>query len=271
MNLLHTEMRRALHRRVVRVLVLLALIGCVLAGIGVFLDAAGQTVIEMRANPDTHAAIASDWAANGDDGDNVLLITAFFLFLGGLFAGASVTGAEWRFGTVTTVLTWEPRRVRLLGARLASGAILAFVIAIALQAIFLASLLPAVLTHGSTDRIDGAWWGHLLTTGIRVALVTAVAAVLGMALANLGRNTAFALVVAFAWVAVVENLVRGLTPWEPYLLMENLITVLTWDQLDDADFIRSAPTALLTLIAYLAALLGATFAVFNRRDVAGSS
>ena len=37
--------------------------------------------------------------------------------------GASAVGAEYRAGTVTTILTWEPRRVRLLAARLGAVAI----------------------------------------------------------------------------------------------------------------------------------------------------
>ena len=114
-------------------------------------------------------------------------------------------GAEWRFGTVTTVLTWEPRRLRLHLARTASAGILAFIISFLVQVAFLASFLPAVLANGTTAGADADWWLQLLEAMTRVSLLTAGAAVLAVALATLGRNTAFALAAVFAWFAVVEG------------------------------------------------------------------
>ncbi len=49
MNLLVVEMRRALRRRVIRVLVLIALGWCVFAGVIAFLSSAGKTVAELHA------------------------------------------------------------------------------------------------------------------------------------------------------------------------------------------------------------------------------
>ena len=113
-----------------------------------------------------------------------------------------MAGAEWRAGTVTTVLTWEPRRVRLQLTRTAACATLAALIAFALQIVFLASLLPATLANGSTANVDGAWWFSLLAAMLRTSLLTSIAAVLGVALATLGRNTAFAIVAVFTWLIV---------------------------------------------------------------------
>src|SRR5439155_11533186 len=124
MNLIVVEMRRALHRRVVRVLIVLALLACTAAGIIVFADSAGKTVGELQFGDDLHPALMRNWWIAGT-GDGALMISLFFLLLGGLFGGASVTGAEWRSGTVTTVLTWEPRRVRFHLSRTAACAILA--------------------------------------------------------------------------------------------------------------------------------------------------
>ena len=151
----------------------------------------------------------TDWWVSGS-ADGQLGIAFFCLLLGGLFGGATVAGAEWRYGTVTTVLTWEPRRLHLHFARTASAGILAFVIAFLIQVAFLASFLPAVLANGTTAGADADWWLELFVAMTRVSLLTAVAAVLGVALATLGRNTAFALITVFAWVAVVEGVARGL-------------------------------------------------------------
>ena len=89
------------------------------------------------------------------------------------------------------MLTWEPRRTRLNLTRTAACGIAAFVIAFALQVIFLAAFLPAVLANGTTAGADGAWWMSLVLAVVRTAVLTALAAMLAVALATLGRNTAF--------------------------------------------------------------------------------
>src|SRR4051794_28990401 len=131
MRLIGNEMRRALHRRVVWVLVLLAVIGIGLLGVVAFVDSAGRSVAELGADG-THPAIMADWWASGHE-DGILLIAGLPLLLGGVFGGASVVGAEWRAGTVTTVLTWEPRRLRLHVARVAACTALATLIAFVLE------------------------------------------------------------------------------------------------------------------------------------------
>ena len=271
MNLLAVEINRAVHRRVVRVLILIALIGCVAAGVIVFVDSSGRTVADLNANGAMHPAVLIDWW-QADLADGAVLIASFFLLIGGVIGGASVAGAEWRAGTVTTVLTWEPRRIRLNLSRTAACGIAAFVIALALQAIFLASFLPAVLANGTTAGADGHWWLSLVLAVVRTALLTALAAMLAVALATLGRNTAFAFAALFGWVAVVEGLIRGLRPgWAQYLFGENVGTVVPWKQMDNVDFTRGPLLALCTLVAYTAVfIVGATVA-FERRDIAGTS
>ena len=226
MNLLMTEMRRALHRRAVLVLIAIALAGCALAGAIAYFTSKGKTVAQLRLADDGPAVMANWWIA--DDHVGVLSVGMFFLFLGGFFGGATVAGAEWRAGTITTVLTWEPRRLRLHGARLASGAILAFVISFALQVVFLASFAPAVVFNGTSDGVDGSFWYSLAVVMARTSVITAAAAVLAMSLATAARNTAFAVIAMFAWIVVIEGLIRALKPsLSSWLWGETVTTVMT--------------------------------------------
>ena len=271
MNLLLIEMRRALHRRAVRALIAIALLGCVVAGVIAFATSAGQTLAELR-REEAHPAVLAEWWVSGSGGDGILGVAFFFLLLGGLFGGATVAGAEWRFGTTTTLLTWEPRRLRLHGARTASAGILAFVISYVLQILFLAAFLPSVFANGTTAGTDADWWLALVGAMARVSLLTAVAAVLAVALATIGRNTAFALITVFAWLAVVESIVRGLKPsLQPLLWGENLAIVFTWAQLGDEDFTRSPALALFTLLAYIGIVAVVGAVTFQRRDIAAST
>ena len=271
MNLLLIEMRRALHRRAVRWLIVIALLGCMLAGAIAFGTSAGKSLAELRGD-EAHPAVMADWWRAGSGGDGALGAAFFFLLLGGLFGGATVAGAEWRFGTVTTVLTWEPRRLRLHGARTLSAGILSFVISLALQCLFLAAFLPSVFAHGTTAGTDADWWLTLVAAMARVSLLTAGASVLAVALATIGRNTAFALITVFAWVAVAENLVRGLKPsWKPFLWGENLAIVFGWAQIDGEEFTRSPALALMTFAVYVGIVVAISAATFHRRDLAAAT
>ena len=271
MNLLVVEMRRAGHRRVVRGMILLALLACVVAGVVAFTSSAGKTIAELHVGNEPHPAVLADWWS-ARDADGAVLVASFFLLLGALFTGAAVAGSEWRAGTITTVLTWESRRVRLNLARTAACGIVAFAVAIVLQVVFLACFLPAVLINGSTTGTDTEWWLALSAAIARTALLTALAAVLAVALATLGRNTAFALGAVFAWIAVVENLIRGLRPGlAPYLWGENIATVVPWHQLKNVDFTRSPAVALATIVVYTTVFVVLATITFRRRDVAGAT
>ena len=271
MNLLVVEMRRALQRRVVRVLILMALIGCAVVGVIAFTSSAGKSLAELQVDGHHHPAVMRDWWIAGG-GDGALPVASFFLLLGGLVGGASVAGAEWRAGTVTTVLTWEPRRVRLHLSRTAACGILAAVIAVAIQIVFLGSLLPATLLNGSTANVDWRWWISLGAAILRTSLLTAFGAMLGVALATLGRNTAFALAAVFGWIVILEGVIRGFKPGlARFLWGENMTLILTWAQLDNVRFTRGPLVALVTLVIYMSLIVAAATLVFRRRDVASTS
>jgi hypothetical protein len=51
---------------------------------------------------------------------------------------------------------------------------------------------------------------------------------MGASIATIGRNTAAALGIAFGYLAIVENAIRGLRPsWMPWLLGDNSVVVIT--------------------------------------------
>lgn len=269
MSLLRSEFRRALRRRVVWVLVGIALVGCGVLGVIAFVDSAGRTVAEMDVAGE-HPALLVDWWTPGADG--LLLIAAIPLFIGGMLGGASVAGGEWKAGTVATALTWEPRRRRLHAARAAACFVSAVAIAIVLQVLFFSAALPAILMHGSTAGADADWWLSFAAVGLRIALMTGATALLGMSLATVGRSTTFALGAAFGWMAVGEALVRGLKPGLSRLLVgENVAIVTSWAPLEGAPFTRSGGAAAATLVVYFGVVAVVAAASFNRRDVVGAS
>jgi hypothetical protein len=105
---------------------------------------------------------------------------------------------------------------------------------------------------------------------VRIAAITACSAVIGVALATIGRGTAFAIVTAWLWLAVGEGIVRSLEPdWGRLLLGESSTTVLTWARLEGDHAVMGVWSSLALALVYVAILTAVGAASFVRRDVAG--
>jgi ABC-type transport system involved in multi-copper enzyme maturation permease subunit len=220
--------------------------------------------------PNDHPAVLRAWWI-GADGEGTVLIGATVLIIGAAICGASVAGAEWRAGTMTTLLTWAPSRWRFHLARTASAAVLSFVIGLAVLAVFCAGAVPSVLAHGTTSGTDAGWWVDLGLVMVRAAGIAALLAVVALSVATIGRNTAAALVVLSAWALFAESLVRGLKPGlSRFLIAENVGIVVPWRSMEDAPFARGPGLALLTLVCYLAGFVAVATWAFQRRDVAAT-
>jgi ABC-type transport system involved in multi-copper enzyme maturation permease subunit len=245
-TLLATEFLRFRSRRLFQVVSALCVMGILVAGVIVF---ASQSY-DLATLPE------------------VLLGTSFvFVILGWLF-GASFVGAEWHAGTVTTLLTWEPRRTRVIVAKMIAAVVSVFVLTLALQLILGAVLAVDAATQGSTAGADGAWAAEAAGVGLRVALVSCIFAGVGFGIASIGRNTAAALGVGFGYIVIVENLVRGLRPaWAPWLLADNAGLFLIGEPADFPLLHRSVVGAGIYLAAVATLLLVAAAAQFRVRDV----
>jgi ABC-2 type transport system permease protein len=199
---------------------------------------------------------------------DILVGMSLFAISLGWLLGASLVGAEWHAGTIATLLTWESRRLRVLLAKLVAAGALAFTLAVVLQVLLGAALLPAGLLRGTTEGIDAGWLRSLGGVGLRVAAAAVLGAAMGLSLAAIGRNTAAALGIAFGYFTVVENAIRGLRPrWTPWLLGDNLMVVITGQPQHFPLVDRSTLGAATLLACYTLALLALAMATFRRRDI----
>jgi len=260
------EMRRALHRRLVRWMIFIALVGC--TGVGIMLFITSRNPVKF-AHDTGHPAHMANWWISGSDGESFLTPSAVFLVIGAVICGASVIGAEWKAGTITTMLTWVPSRLRLHGARTLSAAILSFAIGFVLEAMFLASSIPAIIVHGDTVGVDASWWGALLLAMLRISFITMLVTVLAVSVATIGRNTSAALVALATWALVIERLIAGFWPkYARFMIAENVSIVVPWAEGRNFEFERPPIVALLTLVVYLIPVVVAATFIFARRDVA---
>lgn len=244
--LLASEFRRFRSRRLVKVLLLLELLGIVVAGVIVYFT----QEYRLAALP------------------NVLKASSLVLLSVGWMLGASAIGAEWHCGHVTTILTWEPRRGRVIAAKVLASLASVFVVSFVVQVLLGAALTIDAAGSGSTAGADVSWLAESGAVAFRVALLSAIFAGFGFALAAAGRNTAVALGVGFGYLVVVENLVRGLRPeWTPWLLTDNAGMFIVGSPVDFPLLGRTTAEAGLYLASLALLLLVGAAGLFRVRDV----
>jgi ABC-2 type transport system permease protein len=189
--------------------------------------------------------------------------------VGGWILAASLVGAEWAAGTITTFLTWEPRRLRVLAAKLFAALLLVLVLSLVLLSLFAAAMWFVALTRGSTV-VDPGFLGSLGGSILRSSLLSAGAGVLGASIAMIARNAAASMAAGFVYLGVVEALIRGFKPsLARWLVGNNGLIVVTGKDLGLDPFADpvSLATASLTLVAYAAALVVIAGVSFRARDV----
>ena len=196
-------------------------------------------------------------------------VTAPFIIVSCLI-GASVIGADWQSRTLTTVLTWEARRARVLSAKVLACIIVAALITLAGMAWLGLLLTPVALVHGTTAGTDGAWWQSVAGVLLRAMAMSAIVTTIGFSIASMGRNTAAALGALFAYIVVIENVVGNfLEGWRRWLVLGNSIVFVS-GRSGEATGVhgRSVTVAGLYLAAVALGLFAAATAIFARRDVA---
>jgi ABC-2 type transport system permease protein len=300
-TLIGIEIRRLLARRLFRILIALSLLGIAIAGIVVFFRSSDEPppssevvvtdpLLEAEidrcqrgefgplpggeAQPSRRECIEFMDIRNPDpryhlaDVRDTFMGTTVPLAVMAWLLGASFIGAEWQKGTMATTLLWEPRRIRLVAAKVIACCATIFVVFVTLQIVLALALTPAGLLRGTTEGIGGEWLRSTAGVLARGGIVAVVAAMIGFSIAGLGRNTAAALGVGFLYMTVIEGLVRGLRPnWVPWLLADNAAVFITNDPLIMPALERSTIEAGLLIAGYAAALTVVGALVFRWRDV----
>jgi hypothetical protein len=245
-GLISSEWLTLRSRRLVRWLTLLA-IAAILGGLAIF--------AAVRVNDDPMAL------------RDVLLVTAFFVMVFGLIIGASNLGAPWGAGTIGAVLTWEPRRIRVLLVRLGVTALVIFGLTAALQALFVAPLGLLADGKGMLVQTQGA-----VDTGLRIALVATIIGVMAGAVATIGRSTVAALATSFVYLAIVEAVIRLLVPDSQPFLLGNSIVVFVGNRVistdpEDSLSLLTPMRAGITLAVFTVVFVAVAAWVFRERDV----
>ena len=211
-------------------------------------------------NPPVSAGMLPDLlqASGGKLVNGAVLLTAIVLSAG-----------EFRHRTSVTTFLGEPRRPRVVAAKLVAIAVAGVVVGLAAEA--LSAITSAVVFSAKDVPLH---WSDpdVLEAVVTVPVLAALFGVLGVGLGLLLRNTAAALGVALIWAFVIEGVLPavagepGLTRWLPSGVGDAVLNGAS-----STAATLSAGAALVVLIGYAAVLAAAGAAVTVRREVGISS
>ena len=251
--LLASELRRMWSRHLVRIVAGLALLGIAIAGV----------IVAVRSSPEVGADPRFPLTMLPD----VLKGTSIPLIIAGWLLGASFHRGRLARGDDHDPAHVGAQAPRVIVAKVLACAFSVFALAIALQAVLGGVLGLDAAFRGTTEGVDATWLRETSGVAVRAATLASVASVIGFAVASIGRNTAAALGAGFAYLAVIENLVRGLRPeWQRWLFSDNAAVFITGGNVGFS-FQRTMLQALVLLAAYAAALFAVGVVMFRARDV----
>jgi ABC-2 type transport system permease protein len=148
-----------------------------------------------------------------DHAANLLSSAAFIFMMLGLLIGASFIGAEWQAGTFASLLTWEPRRQRVLGAKLTAAVIGLGLLGTVLTSAFVGGAAVAANLRGTMDGTTMHLMAQLGVMAARVLGLVALFTLIGAALATFTRHTVGAVAVAGGYLVLGELVGAIVSPW----------------------------------------------------------
>jgi ABC-2 type transport system permease protein len=127
---------------------------------------------------------------------------------------ASQIASEYSLGTLRQLLVRQPRRAVLLTGKIL-GVITFLLLALCFAAVI--ALIVAVVAAHSRGVSTSAWFtgtglGDLFRELGDLALAVIGYSVLGMALGQFVRSAVFAVIIGFAWLLAIENIVTRIVP-----------------------------------------------------------
>jgi ABC-type transport system involved in multi-copper enzyme maturation permease subunit len=190
-DLFAADLRRIMWRSMTPVLAVVAVVIIVAVGVIDFQHTAKHPFDMRTGFPNAFATFTGP------------LVIAAFIF------GASLLGADYTSRSLTTLLTWEPRRARLLFSRAVTSAAVTFCASLAALALLVLALLPAALAHGTGH---GTAYASVTALAMRSALLAAAACAIGVSCAAIGRSTTAALIGALVYLVVIERALVAVAP-----------------------------------------------------------
>jgi len=221
--------------------------------------------------------------AGGLHAPTVLGPTVTLIQIMAFVVGASFVGADIKTGMLEHLLTWEPRRLRLLVARIIAGAWGSAVLSLAVSVWTVASMYAMAVSAGTAGGPTGEFWVAVGASIGRTALAAGLFCTLGLSITLVLNNSIGSIVGFVIYWFVVENVV--MTTFLPkvgvYLPVRNTSAFASGQPIErmDGSVFSSQPGQLefievhdyrvagLLMAGYVGLAFAGAAMVFSRRDI----
>lgn len=180
-----------------------------------------------------------------------------------LLLGVMLMSGEFRHGTITQTLLVTPNRWKVLAAKLIGGAVLGFSFGAIAELFSLALGVPLLALKG----VDPAFGSESVEFVVATLLATTMCGMLGVALGSVIRNQVVAIVVVFATLLIVEQILTAATesrwPEVQKYFPGHAIAAVVSDEDDETLFSREGGLAVLAGYVIVLSGVGGRF-VFSR-------
>ena len=185
-------------------------------------------------------------------------------------AGILIVTNEYRHGTVMTTFLAEPRRVRVLLAKLVTALLAGAAFALAAALVTAAVAIPWLAARGHGLALDG----QALEAVVRLVAAFALSAALGAAVGAIIQSQVGTIVAVFVWFLIAENIIGVVSallwgdlgepdPVSPYLPGTALSGIVGGQ---GNEFMLGGGASTLLATAYVAAFAAAGAFAMTRRD-----
>ena len=204
-----------------------------------------------------------------------------------IILASSVTGTEYGWGTLRTIMPRGPGRWQFLVAKFGVLALAGLgALVIATIAIGISSLVTSGLAENGSDSSSSGEWSDAALTLIKAAYALVPYALLATALTVFTSSATFGMAITFGYhvveqiaVPVMTALIRDSGPVMAFALGVNVnALVLEASELGlfflvtsiPSDYLPGTTQAFLVLLAYSAIFAAAALWLFQRRDITGA-
>jgi ABC-2 type transport system permease protein len=182
----------------------------------------------------------------------------------GVFAaltGVLLVTSEYRYGTIRPTLLFEPRRSRVIAAKLATSALAGLVLGVLAAALAIGIGYAVLAGRGVSFSLGGGDVAQLVLGTVAGA---ALWGAIGVGLGSIIRNQVGGVIALLSWIFVVESLLFGLVPavgrWLPAHAHDALMGLTT-------SHLVSPAAGAVVLIVWTATLASVGLGLIGRRDV----
>jgi ABC-2 type transport system permease protein len=178
---------------------------------------------------------------------------------------ASQMASEYSLGTLRQLLVRQPRRLQLLAGKML-GVITFLVLALCFAGIV--AFIVALAAAHSRGVSTSAWFtstglGDLFRELGDLALATVAYSVLGLVIGLFVRSAVFAVIIGFAWLIAVENIITRIVPSVQQWLPGASITAVASGGVEGVGYEHG----MILSVVYVVVAIVAAMVVFLRSDV----